>query len=280
MKQLIVNADDFGYTDGVNRGIIEACEKGIVTATTLMAVGPAFAGAVKLATTVPKLDVGVHIVLAGDFAPLSAVELLPQLTNNGRFHRSALTALYGCWRTPASLVRTEIQAQVKKVIAAGINPSHIDCHKHLHTFPFLWRIFIDVAREFSIPFIRRPGDTFIVPLEYPPTLAIYDSCMRWLAEIANNATPHRSLRHFYGQRAVGHMEKIGLLECLRCMPEGTTELMVHPGNSDELLQRTSRLTISREIELRALCDPEVCRAVTACGIKLCSFSALIEGHER
>jgi len=143
---LIVNADDFGFTRGVNDGIVEAHTRGILTATTLMAEGGAFQHAVELARAYPTLDVGVHLVLWPDGD-------LPQRLPS--FLRRAM-----------SLSSAEVEAlfarQVEKVIAAGISPSHLDTHKHTHILPHVWKAMVKVAERFNIRWIRRrlvPGSS-------------------------------------------------------------------------------------------------------------------------
>src|SRR5580700_2334828 len=140
-KQLIVNADDFGFTPDVNQGIVEAHRRGILTATTLMANGAAFDDAVRLARENPSLDVGCHLVLVQGQSiadpsrelPLSIAEL-------------ARVLLRG--KLP---VYEELLAQVRKIVRAGIRPSHIDTHKHTHLLPPVLEAVTRIAREFRIP---------------------------------------------------------------------------------------------------------------------------------
>ena len=140
MRRLIVNADDFGFTAGVNRAIVEAHTRGIVTSTTLMASGPAFNDAVRLAREAPRLDVGCHLVLIDGEPVLDAVRL-PTITSRdsgtGRFRDGlksfaarALTSRFD----PAE-IEAETGAQIRKIQSAGINVSHLDSHKHTHLFP-------------------------------------------------------------------------------------------------------------------------------------------------
>ena len=144
MRRLIVNADDFGFTAGVNRAIIEAHTRGIVTSTTLMASGPAFNDAVRLARETPRLDVGCHLVLIDGEPVLDAVRL-PTITSRdsgtGRFRDGlksfaarALTSRFD----PAE-IEAETSAQIGKIQSAGIKVSHVDSHKHTHLFPAVLR---------------------------------------------------------------------------------------------------------------------------------------------
>jgi len=263
---LTVNADDFGYTVGVNRGIAEAHARGIVTATTLMAVAPAFADAVVRARDLPNLALGLHAVLAGPFRPLTAAREL--CARDGCFPRSYPAAMAMLAVCPPRVLRAELAAQAQKLVDAGVRIGHIDCHKHLHCLPFVWREFVSVARAFDIRRIRRPGDTVITTIPYPATAVAADLLMRGLAELAITESPHPALRHFAGQRAVGRLDEAGLLAIITALPDGATEFMVHPGYCDNDLRCSSRLTDSRERELAALTSPRVRAALAARGIVL------------
>ena len=301
MKTLVVNADDFGYTPGVNRGIADACTRGIVRATTLMAVAPAFADAAARARDLPTLDIGLHAVLTSDqldfanfpssgyrfkgdlvFGRLHAVLTGPfrPLTGSrelcagdGCFPRSYPAAIALLALCPPRVLRAELAAQAEKLAGAGIQPSHIDCHKHLHCLPFAWREFVAVARKSGIGHIRRPGDTVMTAVRYPAAVVAVDLAMRAGAAAGMADCPHPALRHFAGQRAVGRLDENGLLAIIAALPEGETELMVHPGYCDEALRRGSRLTDSRERELAALTAPRVREALAAAGVTLAGFRA-------
>lgn len=272
MKQLVVNADDFGYTPGVNRGIVAAQCDGIVTATTLMAVAPAFADAVARARDTPELDIGMHAVLTGPGVPLTGARELRLA--DGCFPRSYPAAVALLAACPPAVIIAELCAQAEKLIAAGIMPTHLDCHKHLHCLPFLWRHFVTVARRYRIPFMRRPGDTVVTARHYPAAMVLVDCGMRLGAELGMQAAPHPALRHFAGQRAVGRLDEAGLLAIIAALPDGETELMVHPGECDDDLRRSSRLTDSREREKQALLSPRVRTALAEHAVRLTTFRAL------
>ena len=230
---LIVNADDFGFTRGVNQGIVEAHTKGILTATTLMAEGRAFEDAVELARAYPTLDVGVHLVLWPDGD-------LPQRLPS--FLRQAL-----------SLSTAEVEGlftrQVEKVLAAGITPSHLDTHKHTHILPHVWKAMVAVAERFKILWIRRS----LSPIPYPPS-------------------PSRRTDHFVGVRLTGKMDRESLLAALRRLRPGVTELMCHPGHCDADLQSApTRLKQSRQVELEALTAPETRALLVENAVELTNF---------
>src|SRR6267154_366240 len=144
MRRLIVNADDFGFTSGVNRAIVEAHTRGIVTSATLMANGAAFSEASQLAKTVPGMSVGCHVVLI-DGQPVLASNQLSTLTNGGsanRIFRNGLKTFAAravAGRLNPEEIEAEATAQIRKIQATGITVSHLDTHKHTHLFPAVLR---------------------------------------------------------------------------------------------------------------------------------------------
>ncbi len=160
MMQLIVNADDFGLTEAVNKGIVEAHVRGIVTSTTIMANGRAFDAAVSTSRRVPGLGIGVHLNLtAGE--PVAPARNIPSLVDrHERLHWSPGRLLRALVARKVNLaeIETELRAQITKVFGAGIRPTHLDGHKHVHLLPGVSQIVIRVAQEFSITAIRCPRE--------------------------------------------------------------------------------------------------------------------------
>ena len=157
MRRLIVNADDFGYTQGVNRAIAEAHLHGIVTSSTLMANGRAFAEAVQLARTVPRLSVGCHLVLT-DGDPVLPPAQLPSLTSGAYFRdgmgKFAARAIVGSIN--GDQITAEATAQIRKIQSAEIAVSHIDTHKHTHLFPKVLRPILRAAAACGVRALRNP----------------------------------------------------------------------------------------------------------------------------
>lgn len=239
MPQLIVNADDFGLTRGVNLGIVQTHRAGIVTATTIMAGGPAFAHAIELARDTPSLDVGVHLVLWPED------EALPQ-----RLPSFVARAL----RSSALEIEASFSRQVERVWQAGVAPSHLDTHKHTHWLPNVMRAVAAVARRFGIAWVRRP----------------------LFARQARTAGL-RTADHFLGIRLTGRMNEESLAGALSRLRPGLTELMCHPGICDEDLRRSpTRLKEHRQREMEALASPAVKALVKRHEIELTSYRALEE----
>ena len=235
-KQLIVNADDFGFTRGVNQGIVEAHSGGIVTATTLMAHGNAFDHAVELARATPTLDVGVHLVLWPD-GPL------PQ----------RLPAFLGrALRLSAAEMEDEFARQVEKVLRSGLRPSHLDTHKHTHLLPHVMRAVVAVAKRFGIAWVR------------PPLFA---------GAVRRHGL--RAADRFLGFRLTGRMTRQSLALELERLRPGLSELMCHPGRYDQELEDSpTRLKRERQAELEALTAPEIRSLLRERGIELMSFREL------
>ena len=288
MRRLIVNADDFGFTLGVNRAILEAHQHGIVTSTTLMANGRAFPEAVQLAKSSPDLSIGCHVVLI-DGEPVLDPSELATITDSRRFRDGlknfAARALTS--RMKPDEVEAEANAQIHRIQSAGLVVSHIDTHKHTHIFPQILRPLLRAARNRGVPAVRNPfGPRF--PLRSSQLLARPNLWTRF-AEV-------RILSHFAGQfrRAVAQeglatpdgtlgIEVTGTLDerlfqaIARSIPDGTWEFVCHPGYNDpELAAAKTRLRESRELELHVLTMPQARELLAKSGIQLISYRELLQ----
>ena len=269
-KQLVVNADDFGFTRDVNQGIIEAHQRGILTATTLMANGEAFDDALRLAGENPGLDIGAHLVLIGG-RMVSAVDTrLP----------AGIPQLLAAIAARRMRIYDELAAQVRRILDAGIRLTHLDTHKHTHLAPPVLDAVTGIAEEFGIRWVRRPFDL-------PLTAA--RGAAPWLKRATSGglaavrarfdralARHHcRTTDHFAGFQITGRFRTRELVALIRSLPEGSTELMCHPGRcSDALRSARTRLKESRERELEALVAPETRRALEESGVELVNYVML------
>ncbi len=263
MRKLVVNADDFGFTRDVNQGIVEAHRNGILTATTLMATGAAFDDAVRLARENPALDVGVHLVLVGEPPFPATVAQLTRAVALGRIR-----------------IYDELQAQVRRILDAGLEPTHLDTHKHTHLLPPVLAAVAQLSEEYKIPWVRRPFDLPLTPggpVVAWAKRATSKSLGIVRGHFARVLTRHgcRSTDHFAGFQITGHYAAEDLARLIRALPEGSTEFMCHPGVcGDELHGARTRLKKSREQELRALTSPEVRTALAEAGVELVSYRGL------
>jgi hopanoid biosynthesis associated protein HpnK len=286
MRRLIINADDFGYTAGVNRAIVEAHSRGVVTSSTLMAQGPAFTEAAELAKTIPKLSVGCHVVLI-DGQPVLGAEQLRSLTNGSQFRDGLMTfaarAIAG--RIDADEITAEATAQIRKIQSAGIAPSHFDTHKHTHLFPTILRPLLRAASACGIRAVRNPFGPRL-PLRSGhllgrPSLWTRYAEVRVLGSFAGKfraavdregfITPDGTL----GIVVTGALDETLFHAIARSIPQGTWEFVCHPGYNDPDLQRAeTRLRQSRETELRVLTMPAAREVLLQEGIELISYRDL------
>jgi predicted glycoside hydrolase/deacetylase ChbG (UPF0249 family) len=261
VKRLVVNADDFGFTRDVNLGIIEAHCRGILTATTLMATGQAFGHAVRLARENPSLDIGCHLVLVGaPPLPRTVLELTRALAA-GRIK-----------------IFEELIAQVRRILDAGLRPTHLDTHKHTHLLPPVLDAVARISEEYKIPWVRRPFDFPVTPAgvswaKRATSRALGVVRRRFARVLARHGC--RSTDHFAGFQITGRYTASDLARLIRSLPEGSTEFMCHPGFcTDELRAARTRLKKSREEELRALTSPEVRAALEESGVRLVNYGEL------
>jgi predicted glycoside hydrolase/deacetylase ChbG (UPF0249 family) len=260
-RLLVVNADDFGFTRDVNQGIVEAHCHGILTSTTLMATGAAFEDAVRLAKENPSLDVGCHLVLVGS-------PPLPQ----------TVTQLVQALALKRIRIREELAGQARKILDAGLRPTHLDTHKHTHLLPPVLEAVAEISEEFRIPWVRRPFDFPLQAGGVPWKTRAANRVMAAARGRFERLLRRRGCRftdHFAGFRLTGKFDAASLASLIRALPEGSTEFMCHPGRcGDELRAARTRLKDSREAELRALTAPEVRTAMKEAGVKLVSFAQL------
>ena len=292
MKNLIVNADDLGWTEGVNRGILDAFRRGIVTSTSLLANGAAFPEAVKAAKSAPRLAVGVHLNLS-DGAPTADRESVTSLLNDGGVFAGGPEHLL-MKRARGKLVLDEVEeewdAQIQKVRDTGIRPTHLDGHKHVQMLPGLFEIALRLAKKHGIEAIR-------VSLEESSLRsALASGSQQRAGVVMKQGVQARGLKllargarkqatrmgiatadYFCGVAQTGELTLEGVERLLRNLPEGTTELICHPGYADETLQKTAtRLQGSRQKELEILTDTRIRNLVASQGIRLIDYGSVIQ----
>ncbi|HEY2393002.1 MAG TPA: ChbG/HpnK family deacetylase [Candidatus Angelobacter sp.] len=285
MRRLIVNADDFGLTAGVNRAIIEGNRSGIVTSATLMANVKASDAAIDLAMAQPSLKTGCHVVLI-DGVPLTAN--LSSLTDGSQRFRSSLKqfAIAAVRKQiAADEIQREVEAQIRKLQSCGVTITHVDSHKHTHMFPRVLRPMLRAAKACGIRAVRNPFE----PIRSWPVGMVLGSPGLWLRSAGVMAFQvfaaefRRVLKEegmvstdgTVGIAVTGMLEQKKLLQILEALPEGTWELVCHPGYSDSDLQAAgTRLTQSREIELSALTSAETRQSLANRQIELISYADL------
>jgi len=288
VRQLIVNADDFGLTSGVDRAILEAHRDGIVTSATLMANGGAFADAVQAAHSAPKLSVGCHVVLV-DGAPVLPAGALDTLlairsAEPEKFYGSL--SAFAARATLGGFDRTqlvdEITAQIRKIQAAGVEVTHLDSHKHAHVFPEILAAMLRAARICGVRAIRNPfvpvkaihakefsgNRTLLKRYGQVRVLHAFARKFRLQTQRAGVRTPDGAI----GVIETGLLDMALLRQALTSLPEGTWELVCHPGYVDaDLRAAHTRLLGSRDQERDLLRSPELKGLLEQQKIRLISY---------
>ncbi|HEY6064812.1 MAG TPA: ChbG/HpnK family deacetylase [Thermoanaerobaculia bacterium] len=251
MKRLIVNADDFGRTPGVNAGVVDAHLFGIVTSATVMVLEPAAEeGVADVRRRAPNLSLGLHFALTGGGLPASTPDRIPSLLVDRRFRRFPADLPP---ELPAEEIARELDAQLflfEKM--SGAPPTHLDSHHHAALHPSVQPVFARAAVRLGIP-VRASS-----------------RAAREALRAAGVRTPDRFVDGFYGEGATA----ANLRSILDGLAHETTELMCHPGYPDERLFSGSSYSRERERERALLCDPEVKSLAVERGIRLIPFRDL------
>jgi chitin disaccharide deacetylase len=287
LRNLIVNADDLGWTEGVNRGIAEAHRHGIVTSASLLANGAAFASAVEFARATPGLGVGVHLNLS-DGEPVAERELVITLLNDrAELEGTPEGLLLKLARRSVLLeeVEREWDAQIQKVRDFGIEPTHLDGHKHVQMLPGLFELALRLAKRHGIAAVRISHE------ESSLRAALSSGAKQKGAVVMKQGMQARGLKllardareqaeragiaaadYFCGIAQTGELTQEGVLRLLEILPEGTTELMCHPGYVDaDLAKSATRLQASRQAEVELLTNTQIRNLVASQGIRLVDY---------
>lgn len=270
MKQLIVTADDFGYSKYVNKAIIKCFKEGIVTATSFLVNTEYFEESVKLLKQNTNLDVGIHVNLT-EFKPLTKAKTLITHDRNFIVKNRWFNGYYN--KIDEKEVENEIEAQILKAFSSGLKISHIDGHNHIHIFPKVVGVVIKLTRKYNIEYMRIPYD-----VEYTKYVQKQDkiSIFSKFSKIAKRKIIKNKIKTtdtFYGMLNLYDMDFDKLSLILKSIKDGTNEFMVHPAfvdkNGDDFHQSKQR-----EIEIKLLTDNKIKQLIKKEKIKLTNFSRL------
>jgi len=281
-KSLIVNADDFGLCACVNGGIVEAHRQGALSSATIMANMPGFDQAAALSRDNPRLGVGVHLNLVRGLPLSPAGRVASQLGPDGRFLGSPgrLMRKLAAGRASLAEVETELRAQIEKVLASGLRPSHVDSEKHMHAYPPVFRTAARLARKYGIPGIRSIREMRLSRHPAQSVKAVLLSLGGARAGGAARAAGLVTTDRFYGISNSGRMSAADLRRLIGRAGEGSAEIMIHPGWVRPELFALEALTGPyfinryREGELRAVLDPSVKALFRPGGPELISYHGL------
>lgn len=265
MKEVIINADDFGLSKEVNEGIIESHTNGIVTSASLMMTMSAVNHAVTKLHKYPNLDVGIHLDLTWGKA-LSDPSRIPSLTNScGDFvgKRKLLVRLL-INSISQNEIEREISAQINAFKKLGIKPYHADVHQHFQCIPVVMKALMNVAIAENIPFVRLPFErVFATPVNAFVSLMSLNSEKYWKANI-------KKTDYFIGLSLTDNMNETALIKTFSKLKSGLIEVMCHPGYEESSIYSISRLQ-SRDKEVEVLTSSQVKDCIQSQNIKLTTF---------
>lgn len=275
--RLIVHADDFGLTERINDGVLQAHLNGILTSTSIMPNGRAFEHAVATARLTPTLDVGIHLTLIEERPLLESGTIATLTTRDGKFHGHALGFIrrYVQGRISLTEITKELETQIQKVLAAGISPSHLDSHQHVHMLPGVLNIVVELSRQYGIPAIRFPREVGVFRQIGSAPLA------RLIQALALNCVCHLGRDRigcrtdfFAGFLFGGNLNKENLLKILTALHyDGTYEIVCHPGLDDPGTQY-GHWGYHWLDELNALLDADIADFLQQRRIELISYRQL------
>lgn len=271
---LVVTADDLGLTPGVNRAVRRAHLDGIVTATSLLAVGRAFDDAAAMLRATPTLELGAHLALVGEDPPLLAPAEIPTLVDRrGAFPLSYRTVVARglAGRIDPDDVRRELGAQLERVRGVGVPVTHVDTHQHTHLWPAVASVVTELAVEHAIPAVRLPRSRATSPVTAGVTVL-----GRLLARRIARAGL-RSTADYAGLDEAGALDTARLAQVLRAAAArggASVEVNSHPGEPDDPDLQRFAWGYRWDEELAALLDPGTRAVLEDTGLDLAGFTAL------
>lgn len=271
---LIVNADDYGYFDGVSRGILKAHREGVVSATGILATSEDFESHVEWLGEAPHLDVGVHLNLTCGVPLTKACRA--KLTNVGGEFSSAASLLRSLLGRSIALRDIEIEwrAQIERCVEAGLRPWFLNSHEHVHVLPPLFKIVLQLASEFRIKSIRLPAAEWLQPWSIAAVgRNLFVSCLGALNRVTEDAPVPR----FLGLARSGRLDRRYFETVLpNLIPGKCYELMCHPGigGSHELKFARALDYHDWDLELSTLCDPSLPDLLARYNVSVIGYRAL------
>ena len=282
MKQLIVNADDFGLHPLINAGIIKGHQEGFITSTSLMPSAPCWQEAVRLAKENPRLGIGVHLTLVGSVPSVLPKEQVSSLLDDdGLFLPDyvAFAKRYYSGAVKKAELEAELRAQLERALNCGVNITHIDSHQHTHVLPGINSLVLKLSNEYNIIRVRIPKEAYLFTGGFQTSVGrlIGRSGLSFCADMAALRADSLGLRHpqhFYGMLAGGHLNAQLIANILRQLPEGVSEIMTHPGLDSAALGKAFSWQYHWREELDAYLDAGNKALLKELGIEPVSFAAL------
>lgn len=279
LRYIIINADDFGRHAEINRAVEEGLVHGCLRSATVMPGGAAFAGAIDIARRHEELGLGVHFTLVAGHPILPPEEIPSLVGSEGDFlpDHTALLKRYLKGGVNLEEVRRELAAQLQKIEATGIPISHVDSHQHMHTLPGIIDIVLDLAARAGIRAVRTPRTPLFAGAFGGLGQLVGRLGLSTLARLAACKAHRRGLLtpdHFAGIVAGEAVSEGELLHLIAHLPQGTTEVMMHPGTKNDVLQEDSGWQHDFESELAAILSPRVEAALQKAEVEPVNFCHL------
>lgn len=252
--RLIVTADDFGLHTAVNHAVERGYREGVLRAASLMVTGPAVADAVARARRMPGLAVGLHLVLADGQSALPPASIPSLVDARGRFGDRMARDGFRFFFLPhvRAQLAAEIRAQFEAFAATGLALDHANAHKHFHLHPTVLSLVLSIGRQYGLKAVRWPAEAGASPWLKP-----WLSLMRRRLDRAGM----RSNDHVFGLQHTGAMDEDVLLDVVRRLPGGLSELYLHPAIHGDLTPTMAHYRHADE--LAALLSPRVRDAIDA-----------------
>ena len=273
-RLLVVNADDFGLTDGVSRAVVRGHREGVVTSTSILAVARSFDLAASLVRDAPTLGLGAHLALVGEDPPLLSAREVPTLVDrSGAFPLSWRTVVrrLALRRIDPDDVRREFSAQLDRIAGIGVPVTHIDSHQHLHLWPSVGRIVVDLAVERGIPVVRRPRSAQL--LSVGAGVAMLSALLARRIAAAGLV----STEAYAGLDEAGRLDTATLGRALAALDRqggASAEVNAHPGEPDDAELTRFAWDYRWDAELAALTSPDTRQRVERSGFVLGTFADL------
>ena len=259
MKKLIVNADDFGLHEEINKGIIKGYQEGFITSTSLMCSAPAFENAVALAKENPGLGIGIHLTLVGSVPSVLPKEKISSLVNDkGLFPENyvAFAKMFYTGQVKMVQLELELRAQIEKALATGLNITHVDSHQHTHVLPGMTGLVVKLCNEYKIKNIRIPQEGYFFSGGFAGGLGrkIGRAGLSFCAYLAAMQAKSAGLAYpesFFGMLAGGNLNETLVGNIITALPDGVSEIMTHPGLNKQELDKHFTWDYHWEDELNA-----------------------------
>lgn len=285
MKKFIVNADDFGLCEEVNKGIVQAFRDGIVTSVSLMATGEGYDDAVAWARKYPAMDVGIHLTLIEEKPVLHEKQIHSLIDDTGHFRKNIYQFYwdYICAKISLNEVEKEFDAQISKILKDGVNITHIDSHQHVHMIPGILNITIELAKKYEIKHIRFSKEKLLLRrfFENRDLARLFQQCiLNIFCLYSKNKIRNYAVENFFGFYCGGRLSKQDLYFIVKEHREGVCEIMCHPGFSADTSNGNKYIhwKYQWEKELEILTDREILDMIKNEKVMLVSYSDIVKSQ--